>query len=158
MNSAAQTPMIRRMTLDDLGRVMEITASLQQAPHWPLSAWQAALDSQWTPKRVAMVALDEASGAVNGLALASLVPPNAELESIVVAAEAQRRGVGRRLFGALLREFEAEGVTEVQLEVRASNYPALGLYRTLGFVEAGRRVRYYADPVEDALLLILRIG
>jgi ribosomal-protein-alanine N-acetyltransferase len=150
--------MIRRMTLDDVDRVMEITASLKQAPHWPLSAWLAALDSQWAPKRIALVAVDEASGAINGLALGSLLPPKAELESIVVATEAQRRGVGRRLFGALLSEFAAEGVTEVLLEVRASNYAALGLYKTLGLVETGRRVRYYADPVEDALLLTLRMG
>ncbi len=50
------------------------------------------------------------------------------------------------------------GVTEVILEVRASNQPALGLYRRLGFVETGRRPGYYMDPpepAEDAVLMRL---
>jgi len=158
MTPAAQDQIIRRMTRADLDRVMEISGSLKQAPHWPLSIWLAALDSEFASRCVALVAVDQASGAINGFALASLVAPRAELETIVVAGEAQRRGVARRLFSALLSEFEAEGVTEVLLEVRASNDPALELYRTLGFVAAGRRVRYYADPIEDALLLTLCIN
>jgi len=40
------------------------------------------------------------------------------------------------------------------LEVRASNQPALALYRQLGFHQAGRRPQYYSDG-EDALLLRL---
>jgi ribosomal-protein-alanine N-acetyltransferase len=157
MTPAAKDPMIRRMTQADLGRVMEISGSLKQAPHWPLSIWLAALDSEFASRRIALVVVDEASGAINGFALAGVLAPKAELESIVVAREAQRRGVARRLLAALLSEFEAEGVTEVLLEVRASNGAALELYRRLGFVEAGRRVRYYADPIEDALLLTLCI-
>ena len=155
MTPAAQDPIIRRMMRADLDRVMEISGSLKQAPHWPLSIWQAALESKFASRRIALVAVDQASGAIKAFALASLLPPKAELETIEVAREAQRRGVARRLFAALLSEFEAEGITEVLLEVRASNWAALELYRRLGFVEAGRRVRYYADPIEDALLLTL---
>ena len=153
--SPAEDQIIRRMTRADLDRVMEISGALKQAPHWPLSIWLAALDSESGARRIALVAVDRASGAINGFALAGVLAPKAELETIVVAGEAQRRGVAGRLFGALLSEFEAEGITEVLLEVRASNWAALELYRRLGFVEAGRRVRYYADPIEDALLLTL---
>ena len=39
------------------------------------------------------------------------------------------------------------------LEVRTSNGAAQGLYRAGGFVECGRRLRYYADPEEDAVLM-----
>jgi ribosomal-protein-alanine N-acetyltransferase len=49
-------------------------------------------------------------------------------------------------------------MTEVILEARASNQPALRLYRALGFVETGRRPRYYADPIEDAVLLRLQLA
>jgi ribosomal-protein-alanine N-acetyltransferase len=51
--------------------------------------------------------------------------------------------------------FRLARIDEVLLELRASNRPALGLYRTLGFVDAGRRSRYYQEPVEDAVLLRL---
>ena len=76
---------------------------------------------------------------------------------IAVAAASQRRGIAGRLFAALQQEFCAAGVTQVVLEVRASNHPALALYRRLGFTQTGRRPRYYAEPVEDALLMSCRI-
>jgi ribosomal-protein-alanine N-acetyltransferase len=152
MSPTAQDPAIRRMTAADLGRVMEIVARLKQAPHWPPAAYLAALDPRAAPRRIALVAVDPESGAVTGFAVASLLPPQAELESIAVAAGSQRRGLARRLFAALLLELQPQGVTEVILEVRASNHPALRFYRSLGFAETARRPRYYSDPVEDAIL------
>jgi tRNA threonylcarbamoyladenosine biosynthesis protein TsaB len=98
---------------------------------------------------------EDGCGIVVGFLVASLLPPQAELETIAVAAAAQRRGLGRQLFAALASELGTALVTEVLLEVRASNHPALGLYRRLGFVETGRRPRYYHDPVEDAVLMRL---
>ena len=59
--------------------------------------------------------------------MASLLPPQAELESIAVATGSQRRGLGRMLFDALLCELRAAGVIEITLEVRASNHAALGI-------------------------------
>jgi ribosomal-protein-alanine N-acetyltransferase len=55
----------------------------------------------------------------------------------------------------MAEELRAALVKEVVLEVRASNHPALALYRRLGFVESGRRKDYYQIPVEDALLMRL---
>jgi ribosomal-protein-alanine N-acetyltransferase len=84
-----------------------------------------------------------------------VVGAEAELESIGVEAARQRRGVGTRLLEALAGELLGAGAEELFLEVRASNQRALGLYRRAGFVETGRRARYYADPVEDAVLMAL---
>lgn len=149
---------IRRMTPADLARVMEIAQTLKEAPHWPRTAYETALDPQSAPQRVALVAEGVVSGTVAGFAVASVLPPQAELETIAVAAEGQRRGVGRILFAALAEELAIAQVQELFLEVRASNGPALGLYRSLGFSETGCRPRYYVDPVEDAVLLTLRLA
>jgi ribosomal-protein-alanine N-acetyltransferase len=145
------------MTPADLDRVIEIERSLKQAPHWPLTAWISALDPLSSPQRIAQVATDPSIGKVAAFAVASLLPPQAELELIAVAPEAQRRGLARFLFAALAKELKTWEVTEVSLEVRTSNRPALALYRHLGFIETARRPRYYADPVEDAVLLSLRL-
>jgi ribosomal-protein-alanine N-acetyltransferase len=142
------------MVAVDLERVLEIAQSLKEAPHWPPDAYLAALDPHNSPQRIALVA--EEAGAVAGFAVAILLPPQAELEMIAVAAESQRRGVARQLFAALAREFVRAQITEVILEVRASNRPALGFYCSLGFQKSGRRLRYYADPIEDAVLMNLR--
>ena len=148
---------VRRMTPADLGRVMEIAQSLKEAPHWPCSAYETALNAQAMPQRIALVAEGVESGVV-GFAVASVVPLQAELETIAVAAEGQRRGVGRNLFAVLVGELAIAHAEELFLEVRASNRAALALYLSLGFKETGRRSRYYIDPVEDALLLALRLG
>jgi ribosomal-protein-alanine N-acetyltransferase len=80
------------------------------------------------------------------------------LESIAVAAGFQRQGVARRLFEAAAGELRRVPVSEVFLEVRESNGPGKALYRTLGFTESGRRKGYYADPVEDAILMRLALA
>jgi ribosomal-protein-alanine N-acetyltransferase len=46
-------------------------------------------------------------------------------------------------------------VRALELEVRAGSGGAIALYAGLGFVVAGRRVGYYREPVEDALLMRL---
>jgi ribosomal-protein-alanine N-acetyltransferase len=102
--------------------------------------------------------VDCISGKVAGFAVASLISPQAELESIAVDPAFQRRGVARLLFAALVEEIRAAQGTEVILEARAFNFPALALYAALGFTEIGRRPRYYADPIEDAILMSLRLG
>ena len=142
------------MTPVDLDRVLQIAGSLKDAPHWPRPAYLAALDPQSALRRIALVA-EYPAGVVAGFAVASLLPPEAELESIAVAPEFQRRGLALELFRGLLDAFRPAGITDVLLELRASNQPAWGLYRALGFADAGRRSRYYHDPVEDAVLMRL---
>jgi ribosomal protein S18 acetylase RimI-like enzyme len=80
----------------------------------------------------------------------------AELESVAVALDARRSGIGRALCCAVVDWCRAQGATEVVLEVRATSVAAVGLYASLGFIPAGRRPRYYRDPDDDALILRLR--
>ena len=157
MNSPAPEMRVRRMSPEDLDRVMEIAESLKEAPHWTRASYLAALDLDANraaaSPRIALVA--EEGGKVAGFAVASLMPPRAELEIIAVDAQFQRRGLARRLFTELAATLGLAGVTEVILEVRASNQPALALYRRLGFEDTGRRPCYYQAPVDDAVLMRL---
>jgi ribosomal-protein-alanine N-acetyltransferase len=150
------------MRAADLEQVSSIAAILPDAPHWPQSAYANALNPDSTPRRIALVivpaAVDPTHRGVFGFTVASLLPPKAELETIAVAASSQRCGLGRRLFHALAGKLEAADAHEILLEVRASNRAALAFYRSLGFVETALRPRYYADPVEDAVLMSLTLG
>ena len=157
MKASVGNIQIRRMAAEDLPRVMEIAASLPDAPHWTEAAYTTALNPESTPRRIALVAATANDGNLLGFAVASFLPPQAELETIAVAAESHRRGLGGRLLAALVGELRAAGVTELLLEVRASNQAALGFYRAHGFVETGRRFGYYTDPVEDAVLMQVQI-
>jgi ribosomal protein S18 acetylase RimI-like enzyme len=155
MKPLAENVQIRPMTAADLTRVVEIAASLPEAPHWPEAAYLDALNPESTPHRIALVAAGLRPKSVQGFTVASLLPPQAELESIAVAAGGQRRGLGRMLLEALVNNLRAAGGFEIGLEVRASNRPALAFYRCAGFGQIGLRRAYYVDPIEDAVLMRL---
>ena len=148
---------VRRMAQEDLDCVVRIADSTQHAPSWSREAYEKGLNSDAQPRRVALVAEGRPSGALVGFAIASLVAPEAELEMVVTMLAHQRHGVARELFSSLKNELRRHGVREVVLEVRAGNKAAQGFYRFLGFAEEGRRTAYYAEPVEDAILMRLSL-
>jgi [ribosomal protein S18]-alanine N-acetyltransferase len=135
----------------DLDRVAAIANSLQTVPHWGRSAYEDAIAAGNEPRRIALVA--ERSGEEIGFAVARVVIPAAEIETIAIDGRAQGCGFGSSLLLAMLEELKLAGVSEVELEVRVSNERALRVYGRAGFVEVGRRRGYYADPVEDAVLM-----
>ena len=67
---------------------------------------------------------------------ASIGQGRAQLSDIVVAADARRRGLGRRLVARLLGWAHAQGCAEALLQVLESNIVARNLYRSLGFADA----------------------
>lgn len=154
--SVESTIRIRPMVATDLDALVEISAELHHAPQWPRRTYEAIL-GQSAPKRIGLIAEDLRTGAIVGFAVGLLVPPEAELESIGVVAGYQRQGTARRLFEAVTAELSRVQVRQVVLEVRESNEAARSFYASLGFVEEGRRPGYYADPVEDAILMKLNL-
>jgi [ribosomal protein S18]-alanine N-acetyltransferase len=158
MTRTNESVQIRRMTGIDIERVVEIAAGLRLAPQWPPDAYLAALDPSALLRRIALVAEDPSTAIVIGFAVASLTIPESELETIVVAEGVQRRGIARQVFAKMAETLRHAGATVSVLEVRTSNEPARAFYQSLGFREAGRRPCYYANPVEDAVLMTLRFN
>jgi ribosomal-protein-alanine N-acetyltransferase len=85
-------------------------------------------------------------------------PAECELEFVLVPPETRRQGIGRMLVHTVLAWARELDANEIRLEVRESNAPALRLYEACGFVVAGRRPGYYADPAEDAVLMRRQIS
>ncbi|GAB3344034.1 MULTISPECIES: GNAT family N-acetyltransferase [Chromohalobacter] len=67
------------------------------------------------------------------------------LYSFCVAPQARGGGVGRVLLEALEREARRRDMARLQLEVRADNRVALGLYRRMGFSVLRWLDDYYVD-------------
>jgi ribosomal-protein-alanine N-acetyltransferase len=87
-----------------------------------------------------------------GLVLARAIAGEAEILTLAVLPAARRQGLGLALMTAALARAAAAGAATMLLEVAADNVAAQRLYAVLGFVEVGRRRRYYADG-RDALVL-----
>ncbi len=88
--------------------------------------------------------------------LSHVVPPEAEILSIAVAPEARGKGHGAILLSHHLSRLAVAGVRSSLLEVDAGNAPAVRLYRSLGYVETGRRKGYYAAGGSAADALVMR--
>jgi [ribosomal protein S18]-alanine N-acetyltransferase len=135
----------------DLAGVLLLERATAEAPHWGEGEYRAALDDGAAVRRCLMVA--EVERRVVGFAVGKVAAGVGELESVAVAAEERRQGVGRALCMAVMRWCQAQGAAAMELEVRAGSVWAIRLYEGLGFVAVGSRRGYYREPVEDALLM-----
>lgn len=75
-----------------------------------------------------------------------------EILNIAVHPEERGKGHGRHILQMALQIATKMGMKSVILEVRRSNFKAISLYESSGFVLAGTRPRYYPDNNEDALI------
>lgn len=103
----------------------------------PLSLWLVAMEGE----RLA------------GYVGSQSVEGEADMMNVAVHPDFRRRGVGKALVNALVAALAEKGVHSLTLEVRVSNESAIGLYKKLGFSQAGLRKKYYRHPKEDAYIL-----
>jgi len=142
---------------DDLDRVIEIERGNAAMSHWTQAAYEKyqgeARDDLF--HRCLLVAVDDA---VRGFVAGSYLEGDdaALIENLAVDEAWRRKGVASALCAAMIAWARSEGACELQLEVRVSNDAARGLYGALGFVEQGRRKKYYSNPEEDGVLMGLQ--
>ena len=108
-------------------------------------------DALFDPKASFIVA-EDGEGGVLGYAGLQVVLDEGYIDNIAVEEAARRHGVGDALLDVFCRFGQAH-LSFLTLEVRASNAPAIALYRKHGFQEAGRRKNYYQQPREDAIIM-----
>jgi [ribosomal protein S18]-alanine N-acetyltransferase len=148
---ATEVVTIRRMAAADLPAVLAIEADAFTMP------WSEATYAGLLRRSDADLFLAEAEGEVLGYAALWAVLDQGELGNIAVAPRRRGRGVGTRLLQVVFQRARERGVKELYLEVRVSNTAAQRLYERHGFQVVGRRRGYYAEPPEDALVLLLRL-
>jgi ribosomal-protein-alanine N-acetyltransferase len=138
---------IRRMTPADL-RAVSLLDKLSFNQPWPPNAFEIELENPGARCWVA-----EVDDLVVGALVLWRVLDEAELATLAVRPDFRRRGIARVLLQTALDSAYAEGARICQLEVRAGNEAAQKLYESFGFAVVGRRLRYYRDNGEDALLM-----
>jgi ribosomal-protein-alanine N-acetyltransferase len=142
------TPRILPITPEHLPHVAELERLC--FPHEPWS--EHALLALCREHGTGFVALSE-----EGVPLAyvgmTYAAGEGSITNVATHPKARRMGLGRAVVAALIEQAHTLELTEIYLEVRPSNTPAIALYRLLGFEEIGRRKNFYRYPVEDALLM-----
>jgi ribosomal-protein-alanine N-acetyltransferase len=93
-----------------------------------------------------------------GFVLVRVAADQAEILTIAVRHSARGRGYGRKLMEEALRRLYRDRIAACFLEVNRGNTAGVRLYRSLGFVVAGERQRYYSDGNDgDATALVMRL-
>ena len=144
------TPLIRRMTLEDIPAVHEIDMLSFSLP-WPERSFRFEL----TGNPVSRGWVAEMDGKIAAMLVLWFIVDEAHIATIAVHPDFRRQGIGEMILLHALRGVREEGARRAFLEVRVGNVAAQVMYKKYGFEVAGVRPRYYKDNNEDALLMNL---
>ncbi|MFN8400621.1 MAG: ribosomal protein S18-alanine N-acetyltransferase [Anaerolineales bacterium] len=142
--------LIRKMIHADLEQVIEIDQVSFSLP-WPKRSFQYELDENFTSR--CWVA--EVDGRIAAMMVGWMIIDELHVATIATHPDYRGLGIGKKVLVYALLAARKEGLIRAFLEVRQTNEVALNMYRSLGFVEDGRRKEYYKDNNEDAILMSL---
>lgn len=146
---------VRPMQPEDLEAVHAIERSSFPTP-WSLNSYRNELHSNSAANMwVAELELEEGQKRIIGMIVIWLLVDEAHIGSVAVDLPFRRQGVACKLLITALLACIHKGAVTASLDVRESNLAAQSLYQRFGFEMVGRRVRYYRDNHEDALLMTL---
>jgi len=140
---------LRPMRWWDIEPVLSLEAELFPDDPWTASGFWSELAGV-PATRYYVVATDGQD--VVGYAGLLAVQHEADVQTVGVRPDRQGSGLGAALVADLLAEADRRSCTQVLLEVRADNEPALRLYARFGFESISVRRDYYG-PGADARVL-----
>ena len=143
---------VRAVREADLDRIAEIERVSFSDP-WSRPSFSQLLRD----RRVHFIVACTPDDIIHGYAVAWFVLDEGEIANIAVQPDFRGQGIGRTLLQSVTEAAAARRASALYLEVRDSNEPARAMYSAHGFVQVGRRNRYYRRPVEDALVLRLAL-
>ncbi|CAG8998677.1 MAG: [Ribosomal protein S18]-alanine N-acetyltransferase [Candidatus Celerinatantimonas neptuna] len=140
---------VDKLESSDLSQIMAIEQRVQHHP------WNESLLQQSFNHLSYNLALRGKESDLLGYLFCRVVVDEGELLNISIDRNLQHQGWGGHLLRSLIIRLKMQGIHRIMLEVRASNQPALRLYKRLGFNLDGVRKNYYpsGDTREDALLM-----
>lgn len=134
---------IRIANLNDVAEIFKIENECFSTP-WAEKSIAESIENENTILYIA-----ELDGKTAGYMGVQIFSGEGYVTNVATLKEFRRMGVARALINEAMKN-EMEFLT---LEVRESNIPAINLYRSLGFMEVGKRPRFYREPTEDAVLM-----
>ena len=138
---------IRSLEERDLDQVMVIEQASFSVP-WTRNDFYESIQ-----KENSLYLVAELGGTIVGYCGLWGVLDEGQINNVAVDRAYRGKHIGAYLLQTLILEGEARGLTAFTLEVRVSNVPAIALYHSQGFVDAGVRKNYYISPREDAIIM-----
>ena len=138
---------IREMSDEDIDKVSIIEEECFSMPWKPDDFRQMIENDNMT--YVVLTLDDEVIG---GAGLRCILT-DGEITNVAITKKHRGKGYAKPMLEKLMELGKKLGCEAFTLEVRVSNEPAIRLYKSLGFREAGIRPNFYDKPKEDALIM-----
>lgn len=145
-------PAIVMLRPDDSARA----ASLHHAAFDSDGAWSARAIRESLSAATTLALGAEMEARLAGLLIIQRIPPEAEILTVCVHPDMQRRGLAQQLLDHTLTLLGPYGVDRLLLDVAADNAAAISFYEANGFTRDGVRRDYYTragGKAVDAVLM-----
>ena len=143
---------IRKMTAEDVSAVVEIEKECFSLP-WSQKSFLNSLERDDT---LFLVCVDDEAN-VQGYVGMYISFGEAEITNVAVDPKQRKRGYADALISRSKEMAKDQNVTNILLEVRMTNQPAISLYKKHGFAEIGIRKGFYEFPTEDARIMTCQL-
>ncbi|MCZ3388750.1 MAG: ribosomal protein S18-alanine N-acetyltransferase [Actinomycetia bacterium] len=153
MNVTRTDRLLRRMRWWDIDAVHALEERVFAETAWSRETFWSELAGVPQTRHYVVVASGEP---IVGYAGLMAIGPDADVQTLAVASDYQRQGVGAQLLDSLIDEAKLRCCSRLTLEVAAASEPARRLYLRRGFEVIARRSGYYG-PGADALIMRLRV-
>jgi len=140
---------INYMKLSDIDDICVVEADSYGEHHWSRDSFVDELDNNLARYYVAR----NKEGELLGYLGAWIILDEAHVTTLAVSKKFRRNKTAQALLGNFVEDCYSNKVKYITLEVRVSNDAAISLYRKFGFHSLGKRVNYYQDNMEDALIM-----
>ncbi len=147
MTAEVDKVLLAPMQICHLTGVAEIERLVFSNP-WQQSDFKSALERENAYCRIVVV-----DGQLMGYVVGFFINKEFHLADFSIHPNQQRKGFGQRVLDILCSELHDLSQV-ISLEVRMSNVAAIELYKKNGFQTMAIRKNYYAQPQEDALVML----
>ena len=140
-----------KMKAEDLPEVLAIETASFKTP------WTEPLFYNEISKNIALSRVAKINNKIAGYLCANLIIDEGHILNLAVHPEYRGQGVASFMIGEMVEIMKDNSCRSVFLEVRASNEGARTIYEKFGFTLLSTRKDYYISPVEDAVVMVLRL-
>jgi len=139
---------IRNAIIDDADEIFNIEKKVFK-DHWSLKS----IKSEFNNSKYSKISVLEIERKIIGYIFQRIIDNQKHIINVAIDIPFQHKGYGRFLLKNILKDDSDD--TNVFLEVKEANFPAIKLYNDLGFVEVQKKDNYYSDG-SNAIFMLKR--
>ena len=137
---------IRNATIDDAIEIFKIEKRVFKN-YWSFKS----IKLEFTESKFSQISLLEVDSKIIGYIFQRVMPGQSHIINMAIDLPYQHKGYGKFLLKNTLEKDSED--TNVFLEVKEANFPAIKLYTDLGFEEIHKKDSYYSDGSNAIFML-----